>query len=207
MEDQTIFYILGIGLTALALIVSFLGLRMEKFPPSRGALLGGIAVFALIVGGTTTYAWISAEEEQQHRNEEIAAGELPSPAEVMEEMAAGAAEAEAEGGGGAPADETEGAGGTEGASVDAAAIFDEQGCAGCHALEAAGSTGAIGPDLDVTLKGTDAAFIEESIVDPEAVVSEGFPGGVMPDNFAELLTPEELDALVQYIAESVGAKS
>jgi mono/diheme cytochrome c family protein len=207
MEDQTIFYILGIGLTALALIVSFLGLRMEKFPPSRGALLGGIAVFALIVGGTTTYAWISAEEEQEHRDEQIAAGELPSPAQVMEEMAAGAAEAEAERGGGAPADETGGAGGTAGASVDAAAIFDEQGCAGCHALEAAGSTGAIGPDLDVTLKGTDAAFIEESIVDPEAAVSEGFPGGVMPDNFEELLTPEELDALVQYIAESVGAKS
>ena len=205
MDDQTVFYVLGIGLTCLALIVSFLGLRMEKFPPSRGALLGGIAVFVLVVGGTTSYAWLSAEDEQAHRDEEIAAGELPSPAEVVDEMEAAANEHLDEGEGEAPSSEPESP--TETASADGAAVFDEAGCASCHTLEAAGSTGAVGPDLDAELAGTDTAFIEESIVDPEAEIAKGFPAGVMPQDFEETLTPEELQALVDFIAESVGAKS
>ena len=37
--------------------------------------------------------------------------------------------------------------------------------------------GGVGPDLDETLAGKDAAFIEESIVDPNAEVEGGFPRG------------------------------
>jgi mono/diheme cytochrome c family protein len=203
MDDQTIFYVLGIGLTALALIISFIGLRMESFPPSRGALLGGVAVFVLVVGGATSFAWMSAEEEQTDRDEEIAAGELPSPAEVVAEMQAASGEHTAEEEGEAPAAPAEEGGET--ASIDGAALFDEQGCASCHTLKAAGATGAVGPDLDVSLEGADTAYIEESIVDPEAEVAEGFPAGVMPQDFGEVLTPEELQALVDYLAESVGA--
>lgn len=206
MSSETIFIILGLGLTALALIVSFLGLRMESFPPSRGALLGGVAVFVAVVGATATFAWDSAEEEQTLRDEERAAGELPYPSEIMAGMAAGAQEQAAEAAGEAPAGGEPPAGAPETASADGAALFDSQGCAGCHALAAAGSTGAIGPDLDTSLGGADLAFIEESIVDPDAALAKGFEGGIMPANFGEVLSPEELDALVQFIADGVGAK-
>ena len=40
-------------------------------------------------------------------------------------------------------------------------------CGGCHTLADAGTNGQAGPNLDKVLKGKDAAFIEQSIVDPE----------------------------------------
>lgn len=203
MEPETVFYIVGLSLTALALVVSFIGLRMEKFPPSKGVLAGVVALFVVLVGASMTFAWKGAEEEQENRNAEIAAGELPSPAEVMEEMAAASQESEDEAeGAGAPAQEAE----DETASTDGKVLFSEVGCGGCHTLKAAGATGTVGPDLGVELEGEDVAFIEESIVDPEAEIEEGFPGGVMPDDYEQQLSPEELDAIVAFIAEAVGAK-
>ena len=48
----------------------------------------------------------------------------------------------------------------------------------------------------------DAAFIRKSIVDPSAEVEKGFQDGVMPQNFGEQLSKEELDELVKYLLES-----
>jgi mono/diheme cytochrome c family protein len=203
MSAETAFYIIGIALAVTAVITSVIGLRFQDFPPNRAALLGGVAVFVVLVGGATTFAWVNAEDEQEVRDEEIAAGELPAPSEANERLAAEAQKAnELNEGEGAPAQEEETAAGT----ADGADLFDSQGCASCHTLKAANATGTVGPDLDAELAGADVAFIEESIVDPEAKPTKGFPAGVMPANFAEVLSPAELDALVQFIAESVGAK-
>ena len=68
-------------------------------------------------------------------------------------------------------------------------VFDAQGCGSCHAFSAAGSSGSVGPDLDEALTGKDAAFVRESIVDPNKEITTGFPPGVMPGNFGETLTP------------------
>jgi mono/diheme cytochrome c family protein len=206
MDSQDVFIILGLALTVLALIISAIGVKAERFPPSKGALLAGIGLFAVLIGFTMVFAWNAGEEEQEHRNELRASGEEPTPAEVMDELLAATEETRLEAQGGAvAAGEDEGApdAGTEQASADGAAIFEEQGCAGCHALAAAGSTGTTGPDLDVELDDADAQFVEESIVDPEAEIAEGYPGGVMPSNYGEELSPEELQALVDYILESV----
>jgi mono/diheme cytochrome c family protein len=203
MSAETVFYILGIALAVTAVVTSFIGLRFQGFPANRGALLAGVGVFVLLVGGATTFAWVNAEDEQDARDEEIASGELPAPSEANERLAAEAQKAnELNEGEAAPAQEEATAAGT----ADGADLFDSQGCASCHTLKAANATGTVGPDLDAGLKGTDAAFIEESIVDPEADVTKGFQAGVMPSDFAKTLSPEELDALVQFIAESVGAK-
>ena len=43
-----------------------------------------------------------------------------------------------------------------------------------------------------------------SIVDPSAVLAEGYQDGVMPKDFAESLTPEQLDALVGYLSGEGG---
>ena len=203
MSAETVFYIIGSSLAVTAVVVSFIGLRVQSFPPSAGVLAAGIALFVILVGGATTFAWVNADDEQETRNDEIAAGELPSPADVMDEFAASSAESQAADEG-AAAPEQEATDTT--ASADGAELFDSQGCSGCHTLEAAGATGTIGPDLDTELAGEDTAFIEESIVDPSAEVAKGFPDGTMPDNFGEIMSPEELDALVQYIADAVGAK-
>jgi len=92
------FYLVGTVLTLIAVAVSFLGLRNKDFPPSRGALLGGIALFGLLVVATATTGVINAEEEQEARENEQAA-EAAEEATLEDE--AGQAEEAGEAGGGA----------------------------------------------------------------------------------------------------------
>ena len=61
-------------------------------------------------------------------------------------------------------------------------------CGACHTLADAGTTGSVGPDLDKVLKGKDAAFIKESIVDPDTEIAPGFQAGIMPPNYGETLS-------------------
>jgi len=203
MSAEDVFYVVGITLAVTAVLISFVGLRFDNFPGSRRAFALTLLAFLVFVGGATTFAWVNAEDEQETRDEEIAAGEIPSPADATEEVAAASAESEAaDEGAGAPAQAEE----ETAAAADGEALFASQGCAGCHTLKAAGATGTIGPDLDAELVNEDTAFIEESIVDPSAEIAKGFPDGTMPANFEETMSPEELKALVQFIADSVGAK-
>ena len=198
--NETLFFVIGLSLVALALIVSAVGLRMEKFPPSRGVLIGGTLLFAAVVLGTTTFAWLNAEDEQEHRNELIASGEELSPQQGLAEANEATEEASEEGVESGAGEQ----GGTETASVDGATVFEAQGCGGCHALAAADASGTTGPDLDATLAGKDEAFIEESIIDPNAEIAKGYPPDVMPQDYETQLTPEDLAALVQYLSESTG---
>lgn len=83
-----------------------------------------------------------------------------------------------------------------------AQVFASNGCGGCHALAAASSGGVTGPNLDEALPGQTAAMVEESTVDPGAVIAKGYPANVMPPNFGQTLSPQELENLVQYLIES-----
>ena len=56
-----------------------------------------------------------------------------------------------------------------------------------------------GPNL-TTVGTKGAGYIRQSIVSPNAVVVEGFPSDLMPQNFADLLAAAELDALVAYLS-------
>ena len=201
MSNETVFYILGGCLVALALITSFVGLRWERFPTSKGMLAGVVAIFVLLVGATATFAWQNGEDEQEHRNAEIAAGELPSPEEALLEQGEAVEEPTAEEAGESESGQTT-TPTEETASADGAQLFADQGCSGCHTLTAADATGTTGPNLDESLKGKDPAYIEEGIVNPNEQLAEGFPPNVMPQSFGETLSPEDLDALVQYLSES-----
>jgi len=82
-------------------------------------------------------------------------------------------------------------------------IFTAAGCAGCHKLTKAGANGTIGPSLDdlansPDLKGNPEDFVQESILDPDKVVAQGFNAGVMP-SFDGKLTDKQIQALVQYL--------
>ncbi|MCW2986595.1 MAG: coxB [Conexibacter sp.] len=104
------------------------------------------------------------------------------------------------------------AGGAAAPAVNAKALFTQgetqtgaTACGGCHKLADAGTAGGVGPELDKVLKGKDAAFIRQSIVDPNAQIAPGFDKGIMPDNYSKLLSQPELDAMVKYL-EEVAAK-
>jgi mono/diheme cytochrome c family protein len=83
-----------------------------------------------------------------------------------------------------------------------AQVFANSGCGTCHTFAAAESGGVTGPDLDEVLPGQTAAMIDESIVDPNAEIAKGYPPNVMPPNFEELLSPKELEDLVQFLMEN-----
>jgi mono/diheme cytochrome c family protein len=90
------------------------------------------------------------------------------------------------------------------AQGDAAAgkqVFESQGCSGCHTFAAAGSTGAIGPDLDKALQGKDSEFVRESITDPNKDIAQGYQPNIMPATFKDSLTPKQIDDLVAFLTK------
>lgn len=89
-----------------------------------------------------------------------------------------------------------GGGGTEtgggGEAADGAAIFAEAGCGGCHTLDAAGSSGTVGPNLD------DAKPSKELAVDR---VTNG--RGAMPA-FKDSYSAAQIEAVAAYVSENAG---
>jgi mono/diheme cytochrome c family protein len=80
-------------------------------------------------------------------------------------------------------------------------VFEAQGCGGCHTFSAAGTSGTTGPNLDEALQGKDPEFVRESIVDPNAEVASGFAPNVMPQDYGQQLTQEQLDDLVAFLSQ------
>ena len=87
-------------------------------------------------------------------------------------------------------------------------VFNQNGCAACHTLSAANATGKVGPDLDNlvsyarTAKQPLESFVHQSIVDPDAYIQPGYSKGLMPTNFGQVLTKEQLDHLVTFLVQS-----
>jgi mono/diheme cytochrome c family protein len=96
--------------------------------------------------------------------------------------------------------------------TDPTVILTTHRCTRCHSLEP-GEVG-VGPPLDeASLKKTAAdrgmtaeAYIMESIVDPAAFEKEGFPSGVMPNDFGTELTAGQLQALVNHLVSTGGER-
>jgi cytochrome c oxidase subunit 2 len=116
----------------------------------------------------------------------------------LSKLRSGGAAAGGGGGGGAT-------GGGAAATTDAKSLFAQSAqpvaCGSCHTLSEAGTNGTTGPNLDQVLKGKDEAFIKQSIEDPNAEIAQGYSPGIMPQNYAQTLKPEQLDALVKYLAK------
>ena len=91
-------------------------------------------------------------------------------------------------------------------------IFMAQGCTACHTLADAGATAKVGPDLDNVVadakqfgKGqSPAAYIRQSIVNPNAKITSGYPAGVMPSNFGQTIPPDQLSALIKFLMKYAG---
>ena len=81
-------------------------------------------------------------------------------------------------------------------------------CSECHTIGKV-AFGKIGPDLTNIGTRADAAYIRESIMDPQAAIVENCPSGpcirdAMPTLYPQTLTEEEIDALVWYLTRLTG---
>ena len=79
------------------------------------------------------------------------------------------------------------------------ALFASNGCGGCHVFSAAGSSGAVGPNLDESLEGKDPDYVHRAIVEPNADVAEGYQPGVMP-SFSRL-SDDQVNDLVAFLTQ------
>ena len=80
MDNGTIFYVVGPVLAASAVILSFVGLRFEKFPGRFGPLVA--LWFVVLVGAATTFAVLHSKDEETHKEQ---ASGLPQATEEAEE--------------------------------------------------------------------------------------------------------------------------
>jgi hypothetical protein len=82
MDNETLFFIAGPVLAASALIVSIVGLRVEKFPGRAAPLV--FIWFAILVGGTTTLAVLHSKDEETQREAESGLPQATQEAEEAE---------------------------------------------------------------------------------------------------------------------------
>ncbi len=87
------------------------------------------------------------------------------------------------------------------------ALVAKYGCAGCHSIDGSSGVGPTWQGLyqsQVKLSNgqtvtADEAYLVESIVKPSAKIVNGFPDGVMPQNFGTLMTQAQINDIVSYI--------
>ena len=83
-------------------------------------------------------------------------------------------------------------GGKSATNASGAKVFASAGCGGCHTLEAAGSSGNVGPNLDDAKP--DVALVLNRVTNGQ---------GVMP-SFKGQLSEQEIADVAQYVVESTG---
>ena len=167
---------LGLGLLAglfilFALLSSFyFPRRNPDFPGNRLGLFVAVTAlfFALTIAGVVVFA---AEEEAEGHGAEAAETD---PATTGE----------------SPGTTTAGGGEATGDAAAGEAVFASAGCGGCHALEAAGASGAVGPSLDESKP--DAALVVERVTNGK---------GAMP-SFDEQLDEQQIQNVAAYVVAS-----
>ncbi len=176
---------IGLGALAGAFIVfallsSFVFPRRDpNFPGNRLGLFVLVTTL-LFIGTMAGVVFFAKEEEEAHGAEATEThgsetGEEPTTTETAPTESAPTESAPGE---------------SEGDAAAGEAIFASSGCGGCHTLEAAGSSGEIGPNLD------------ESQPDQELVVDRVTNGlGGMPA-FSESLDEQQIQDVAAYVVES-----
>lgn len=95
MSNETLFYICGAALAVSAVLVSLAGLRLKDFPGRLGPVVA--LWFVVLVGSTTTFAVLHAQDEQEAKaaefsqaSEEDESAESDAPAAQLEAESEGA---------------------------------------------------------------------------------------------------------------------
>ena len=179
-RNEIILGVFALVLVLFSLVVALVIPRRNPTFPGRYLRLFVVVAVLLVAGMLTAVEVFGGEHETK------AAGEHGEMTET------GATET----------GQTETGGAPEGDPAAGKQVFTSAGCTSCHTLSAAGSTAQTGPNLDEGLKGKDAAFIRESIVNPDAEVTEGYSKDLMPETYAEDLSDDELANLVAFLVQS-----
>jgi plastocyanin len=138
MDNETLFYVLGIAAAVSAVVVSFVGLKVKSFPGRATPLV--VLWFVILIAGATTFVVRYSQEHEEHRahelehaSKEIEHEQTTEPFEEAEEGGAGAEEeaggehgeeGEAEEAGGGEAGAAEGGETIEVAADPSALAFD-----------------------------------------------------------------------------------
>ena len=93
--------------------------------------------------------------------------------------------------------------------LDGPTLFTEHGCITCHSIST--PTRLVGPSLYDVGKRLSSAQIYESILDPEATISDGYPNLVMANflegmDFYNKVSSRDIKALVEYLSERRGGE-
>ena len=83
------------------------------------------------------------------------------------------------------------------AAENAEAAIKKFGCQACHTL--LGASSPVGPSLDTVGTRLEKQQIQQSIVDPGAVITDGY-ANIMPADFAEKMTVKELGMIVNLLS-------
>lgn len=190
------FHVLGVALALWAVILALVGSSHAHFPGGgwRALAVGAVSIVLVV-------AAISAGIITSAREEGAGEAEPGRPGGRGGDGGEGAAARP----GTQTARETEPPSAPRRAAGDPEAgrrVFSAAGCGSCHTLEEAGARGAIGPNFDETLPGRDAAYIRQSILEPNASIAQGFSPGVMPQDFGDRLSERQLNDLVAFISEA-----
>lgn len=164
----------GGAFVVFALVSALLIPRYRPDFPSRylGWFLGLAVLFT--VGMLATVIFVAKEEEE---SEAAGPGETQTtPTETQTTPT-----------------ETQPAAPQKGNAAAGAKVFASAGCAGCHTLKAAGSTGNVGPNLDDAKPSYDLVVLR---------VTEGKPP--MP-SFKDTLSPEQIQDVAAYVSSSAGS--
>jgi cytochrome c6 len=165
--------VLAGALIAFALLSSFYFPRRDpNFPGSRLGLF--ILIASLLFVGTMAGVIFFAKEEDEAHGAEATETHATETGETGE----------------APPASTEMPGTPEGDAAAGEAVFASAGCGGCHTLQAAGSSGNVGPNLD-DAKPDHALVVQR--------VTNGM--GVMP-SFKGQLDEKQIQDVAAYVVAS-----
>ncbi len=156
---------------AFALLASMVAPRSRPDFPGK-SLRPFVALVAVLFVAMITTVWMTAGGEEGQ--EAVPTETQPATTETQ------------------PATTEEEDGGAAGDPAAGKEVFASAGCGGCHTLGAAGSSGAVGPNLD------DAKPSAERVVDR---VTNG--KGVMPP-FKGSLTEQQIADVAAFVSESAG---
>ena len=184
---------IGLGVLAgllilFALLSAFYFPRRDaNFPGERLGLFVIVAV-VLFAGTIAGVVFFAAEEEEGAEATEV------QGTDTGQEQETSAATTESEPTESEPTEseptESEPSAGAEGDAAAGEAVFASAGCGGCHTLEAAGSSGNVGPNLD------EAKPPHDLVVDR---VTNGM--GAMP-SFKGQLEDEQIQDVAAYVVAS-----
>jgi hypothetical protein len=82
MDNGDLFYLTGGILAVSAVLVTFLGLRVERFPGRAAPLVA--LWFIVFVGAATTFSVLHSQDEERHHEQEVGLSHATEEAEEEE---------------------------------------------------------------------------------------------------------------------------